>query len=482
MEKLIETIRDNQSYLMKRILHYAKLHNYVEYTSTLEEAWAVSVSGLSEALISCIRDEKQVPEFHVSQDVADDPKLRFGVEEARRHRQRGVTLEMFLGLMKYYRQSFLDLTREQIANQELQDLYVLWVNRFFDQNEIAFCMEWVALPKEGLLPELQAANRALSNEKNLYLTIFESIPLPVMLFDVDGYCSNINFAAQQLIQDRLHLPGHVYYNDMLGTMTAGRILPWIKEEFHAFMKSEELEASIEKDFTSPSQGTRNLNIKFHRMLDVSGKFTGTVIIISDQTEFRQVEDQLRHLGFRDTLTGLYNRRYFDREVARLSTGRFNPAGIVSCDVDGLKLVNDNLGHQAGDNLLQIIAYILQSCFGGSDVVCRVGGDEFIVLMPFGNDAAIRSACRNADDMLAEYNNMNRMPVSVSIGWIKGNIHMASDIITLMKEADTRMYAEKKRNHTRYVSLFLDRFRKYGSTLYGGVGGAAPAVPPLRHYS
>jgi PAS domain-containing protein len=138
-----------------------------------------------------------------------DPKVRFGVEEAGLHRQRGITLEMFLGLMKYYRQAYLELIREQVADQEEQNLYVLWIHRFFDQNEIAFCTAWTSQPKEGLISELQTANRVLSNEKNLYLTIFESQPLPVVLFNAEGYCQNINFAAQQLFQDRLYLPGHV---------------------------------------------------------------------------------------------------------------------------------------------------------------------------------------------------------------------------------------------------------------------------------
>jgi diguanylate cyclase (GGDEF)-like protein len=214
------------------------------------------------------------------------------------------------------------------------------------------------------------------------------------------------------------------------------------------------------------------------MLDVSGKFTGTVLIISDQTEFRQIEEQLRYLGFRDTLTGLYNRRYMDMEVSRLSTGRFNPVGIVSCDIDGLKLVNDNLGHQAGDMLVQMVAYILQSCFGESDVVCRTGGDEFINLIPFGSDAAIKSACGNARDMLAEYNDNNRMPISISIGWVIGDLSQPGDIMDLMKEADNRMYTEKKRNHIRYVSLFLGRIQKFGSALHDGFGSAGPAASPL----
>ncbi|MCX7615322.1 MAG: diguanylate cyclase [Clostridiales bacterium] len=466
MEKLKELIHNNESFLLKRILSYAKLHDYVKFTSTLEEAWIASISGLSESIIQCISIKKQVPEINVHEDFIHDPISYFGRVEAQLHRQRGITLEMFLGLMKYYRQSYLDLIMESVSEQESQRLYVLWVNRFFDHNEIAFCKEWNEQSKDNLLSELQKTNRELSNEKNKYLTIFESIPTPVILLDAENYCKNMNYAAQQLLQENKCSPGYIYYNNIQHLQKVNDILPWIIEEFNAFYQSTELEATVEKDFESPSHGKRNLTIKFHRMLDVSGKFTGTVIIFTDETVSKQIEEQLRYISFRDIMTGLYNRTYFEQEVIRLSTGKFNPVGIISCDVDGLKLVNDHLGHQAGDELIKISGQILKSCFTESDTVCRIGGDEFMVVLPYSDDAAVQKACKRFRDKLTEHNTLTmKMPISISIGWASDNLFSSKDIFRIIKEADSRMYLEKEDHHAKYISMFLRCLNQYGQDLF-----------------
>jgi len=105
------------------------------------------------------------------------------------------------------------------------------------------------------------------------------------------------------------------------------------------------------------------------------------VIARDITDRKQMEEWLRYLSMHDTPTGLYNRAYFEEELNRMQSGRFDPVGIVVCDVDGLKLVNDNLGHATGDALLATVAKILLQCFRESDVVARIGGDEFAALLP-----------------------------------------------------------------------------------------------------
>lgn len=463
MEKLIELIQKNQSFLLKRTLYYAKRHDYVKYTSTLEEAWVASISGLSDALVECIKNEKEVPEIDVDQDFLNDQKSIFGVTEARKHRERGITLEMFLGLMKYYRQSYLDLIWAFDSNKNYI-LYSLWINRFFDQNEIAFCVEWNEQSGEALLSELQNSNRALSNEKNRYLTIFESIPAPVILLDDKNICHNINFAAQQLFFENVNSPGHIYYSESYIMQSAKELLPWMIEDIDAFCRRKETETTIEKVFDSPENGKRNLNIKFHRMLDVSGKFEGTVIIFTDQTELKQIEEQLRSMSFHDALTGLYNRTYLIQEFRRIITGRFNPVGIISCDIDGLKLVNDNLGHHSGDALIIAVGNLLLSCFSENDVVCRIGGDEFLVVMHRVNDETVVRACRRIRDQIAEYNTKNKLSVSISIGWSVGNLIEIQDAFEAIKEADNQMYSEKKENHIKYTALFSNLFSQYGKGL------------------
>lgn len=445
---------------------YAKLHNYVKYTSTLEEAWVASIEGLSSALLNAIAIDPQVPEIGVDHDFVNNSMASFGAIEAQKHRERGVTLEMFLGLMKYYRQSYLDLIGESIKDQEQRKLYLLWVNRFFDHNEISFCSEWTAQTKDTIISELQLASRKLTNEKNKYLTIFESVSTPAVLLDAENRCVNINYAAQQLFKEDPQFPGSVYYAKLPAQQEVQNFLPWLTNEFMDFRWSDKLELSIEKNFAPPNQGMRNFNIKFHRMLDVSNKFEGIIILFDDITEFKKIEEQLRHISFHDLLTGLYNRNYLEHESLRISNGRLNPVGFISIDVDGLKLVNDNCGHSAGDTLLITVGDIIKGCFQDSDLVARIGGDEFAVLLPLSDEKTVLSGCRRIKEEVAKHNQIHlNMPVSISIGWSVGNLCVNKAVDKIIVEADRLMYTEKQGNSLKYAALFKERLTKYGQDMF-----------------
>ena len=111
----------------------------------------------------------------------------------------------------------------------------------------------------------------------------------------------------------------------------------------------------------------------------------------DVTEKKKAEEQLKYLSLHDPLTGLYNRTFFEEGMRRASDGRFDPIGIIICDLDGLKLINDSLGHDAGDSLLAAAAGIIGKTFRKGDIVSRIGGDEFAVLLTGSDEAAVEEA-------------------------------------------------------------------------------------------
>ncbi|WP_018701901.1 sensor domain-containing diguanylate cyclase [Anaeromusa acidaminophila] len=176
--------------------------------------------------------------------------------------------------------------------------------------------------------------------------------------------------------------------------------------------------------------------------------------------------KLLQIGFRDALTGLYNRNYLEHELLRLATGRFNPIGFISIDVDGLKLVNDTCGHDAGDVLLAAVGREIKECFNRNDLVIRLGGDEFAVVMHMAEEVAVQEACQRVRDRIAAHNREHgAVPVSVSIGWSIGQATDVTSTNAIIKEADTLMYKEKEENRLKYAELFAKRLSQYGQKLF-----------------
>ena len=208
MHQLAKLFRDNEEWLMQRVLEYAKSRGYTRYTSTLQEAWRLSISGLTASIAGGLERFADVPELGPGDDAASDPLTEFGVAEAQKHRRRGVTLAMFLGLMKYYRQSYFDLMAAHPGAEPARER--LFVERCFDRIEVAFCQEWTGVEGDERIVELQKTNRFMTNEKNMYLTVFESMSDPVIMLDAHDRLVNLNQAAS-LLTDPAHVPGGHYY-------------------------------------------------------------------------------------------------------------------------------------------------------------------------------------------------------------------------------------------------------------------------------
>lgn len=168
---------------------------------------------------------------------------------------------------------------------------------------------------------------------------------------------------------------------------------------------------------------------------------------------KKKNEALLYQGFHDAATDLYNRQYYEEEIKRLSTGRFDPIGVFICDINGLKLINDTLGHQAGDELLRNAAAAIQSCFRKGDLVARIGGDEFAILITKTNMDIMELASQRLKGSMTDNNFRGPAPLSFAFGYAWGDtrIRPLSEIIA---EADDAMYAMKEKQRGAYRSEII----------------------------
>jgi len=172
-----------------------------------------------------------------------------------------------------------------------------------------------------------------------------------------------------------------------------------------------------------------------------GEVVAGMAVVQHITARKRLEDKLRYLSAHDPLTNLFNRLFFEEEMARLAKGRHYPVSIVSADVDGLKAVNDRLGHAAGDELLRQAAEVLRISFRPGDVVARIGGDEFAVLLPGASLATGESVLARVRHNESAYTaNEDRPAVHFSLGL--ATAEEGQSLAETLRLADSRMYQNK----------------------------------------
>ncbi len=292
------------------------------------------------------------------------------------------------------------------------------------------------------------AQEKLYLERNRYHQTLLSIGDGVMVVDKDGRIEMLNPVAEELIgwsqESAIGMP----YKEVfaLSHEQAGMK---IKDPIEDALKTQSVQEMENHAILTSKDGKRYyLEDSAAPIIDETGATIGVVLVFRNVTEKKEQQQEIEYLSFHDSLTGLFNRRFFEEEMRRLDTLRNLPVSIIIGDINNLKLTNDVFGHAYGDMLLKRLAVVLRKVCRADDIIARWGGDEFSLLLPkTGISEAWQIVARIREEFSKE-----------RIQAVKGSISMGAAVKTGMEDniqeavdkAEEEMYLNKVMEHSEVM--------------------------------
>lgn len=281
----------------------------------------------------------------------------------------------------------------------------------------------------------------LYREKEFLNITLKSIGDGVVTTDLRGRITSINKAAEDIVQ-------------------------WKNEEVtgkpftEVFLMKSEISGEVNPDIvdyvlkTGTIQELMNHTLLFDRfgngipiadsvapIINNIGEIYGAVMVFRNVSLEKEKKNKIIYLSYHDTLTELYNRRYFDNELEGIDREENYPLAVLIGDVNGLKMTNDVFGHETGDRLLKIIAQSMKQCITEQDLAVRWGGDEFVILVPNLDEERTEALIDRIKLDFTQQKINNVIEISVSFGYSLKR-RKEQEIDTVLQEAEEMMYRMK----------------------------------------
>ena len=295
--------------------------------------------------------------------------------------------------------------------------------------------------------------KLIFDEKERLKTTLLSIGEGVISTDVKGKVLLLNKVAEQLTgwkqEEAFGRPMDEVFNIIDGSTREKRINP----VYDVLKKGENFETS-NTILISQDNVEHQIEQSAAPIKGEDSSINGVELVFRDITEKNNRQLEIEYLSYRDQLTGLYNRRFFAEELIRLDNERNLPLTIVIIDVNGLKLTNDAFGHIMGDKLLQKVAEVLKRESRKDEIIARIGGDEFVILLPKTNSDEASVILNRINNAIVN-EKINSMNLSISFGWATKQ-DISEEMSVVFKKAEDYMYSRKmfERTSTRYKTIDL----------------------------
>ena len=286
---------------------------------------------------------------------------------------------------------------------------------------------------------LVKAYKSIERNRNLMGHMLNSIKTGIMVINSKGKLTFVNNFAKEMLSIK-------NAEEILKKI---RLPENIKYKFLKVLHGRETCEGCEVEITTASGLSKWFSVYATNMFVGNKKMV--IISFNDITQKHLKSKQLEYLSFHDSMTGLYNRRYFEEELNRLFNKRSIPLSLVLIDLNGLKIVNDILGHKMGDELIMKAAELLSISTRASDIVARIGGDEFAIILPNTSKKGVEKLISRIEAKIEEFNLKDDMLISISWGYA---VHDGQfrDPEELFKAADNELY-KNKYTKSRRKTLF-----------------------------
>jgi diguanylate cyclase (GGDEF)-like protein/PAS domain S-box-containing protein len=284
------------------------------------------------------------------------------------------------------------------------------------------------------------AQENLAYERTKYLQTLMSIGDGVMVIDPDRNIEMLNGVACRLTGWTLEEAKGTPYKEVFSLTHEQRGFTVDDPIERVFETNQVQELGNHAVLTSKDGRQYYLEDSAAPITDDAGATVGVVLVFRDITDKKEQRKKIEYMSFHDSLTGLYNRRFFEEELLRLDTPRNLPISIVMGDVNSLKLTNDIFGHAFGDMLLEKVTEVMQKVCRADDIIARWGGDEFVILLPRTGPEDARGIVERIQSEVAKQQ-IRAIRGSLSIGFDTKR-QPQEDIMQVLASAEARMYSAK----------------------------------------